>query len=73
MAVAMMARLELVTVSVKPISLEHHARSVFLQNMAEIAQMASPSLRSYKTDIVPKLISVNPGLKVNKNINFFAV
>ena len=44
MAVVMMARLELVTVSVKLISLGHHARSAFLKNLAETAQMVSLSL-----------------------------
>lgn len=44
MASVMMAKLELVTVSVKRTSLVHHVRSVFLENMAEIAQMVSLSL-----------------------------
>jgi len=39
MAVVMTARLALVTVSVKLTSLVHRARSVLLENMAEIAQM----------------------------------
>jgi len=44
MAVVMTARLALVTVSVKLTSLVHRARSVLLENMAEIAQMVSESL-----------------------------
>ena len=51
MAVVMTARLELVTVSVKLISLEHPARSAFLKNMAETAQMVSPSSLEAKRQI----------------------
>jgi len=39
MASVMMAKLELVTVNVRLTSLVHHVRSVFQQNMAEIAQI----------------------------------
>ena len=41
MAIVMMAKLELVTVGVMLPLLVHHARSVFLENMAETAQMVS--------------------------------